>query len=232
MNITLCYRRVPGDLSSGLFVLNTEEPAVLENFENLSFIEMMKKLAGWLAVYLEAGAFVQRIDRPGLIAMRLPQDEVDLFRDDPAEAIRRRTFVPQTVHIGSEKVEAVNMVPPLLAGHDALVDCFGDVVFVRALGREVECACCGAWAPVNALQYRWAYNCQECGAYVEVIERPEGIPWAGIRVLDLLQHTSADRYFLPRGWNPHGKWITRNQLGDLFNQYNQEKESLSCKVIP
>lgn len=236
--IVLFYERVPVDLSTGSIMLITEDRAPfrsnpdrhLVDFHAFAYVPMLSLFAKYLLEYPEAHGAIQRIDRPGLIRIDLADDEVKLFREDPVEAIRRRTFETQVIHVGPEKIKApeetVSMVPPLDAGYDARVECFGDVVFLRVnKQKEVECACCGAWAKTLMLDNRFIYRC-ECGAWLTILDWKPDLRWAGVGVFDLLG-CKEEKYFLPRQWNTDGNWIARNKLGEMFLNYTEEKQKAS-----
>lgn len=232
--LTLAYRRVNGtELSTGAFLLSFSDGNVadLERFENLAYIDMMKKFAKHLTENPEAGAVIQRTDRPGLVALRMPDDEVALFRSDPAAAIRQRIIPPQVVHIGVDRAKAVEpalaVVPPLDAGYGALPEYFGDVVFARVRSRDgehrVECVCCGTWCSTSKIDAtRHSYQCIECTTRLPIADYKAEVGWAGFTVKDLLQ-LSATQFFLPRRWNVHGNWITRAELAEMYNNYVKEK---------
>lgn len=232
--LTLAYRRAEGELSTGAFLLvcgTSEEPLVLEHFTKIAYVDMMKKLAKYLQEYSEARAAFQRTDRAGLLPVYLASDELELFRSDPATAIRQRIFPPQVVHIGVDKRknEPRFAVPPLNAGYETLVHCFGDVVYARVKtsrddGLElVECVGCGAWCPTARIDAeRVAFRCVECATWMPLADFKPGLGWAGILVDDLLAY-GATQFFLPRQWNMHGNWIKRHDLVALYDNYKKEK---------
>lgn len=237
--VVLAYRRVPGDLSSGHIVLTDKEDSeVLRSFEGLDFKVMMREFAVELNARPDAAGAIQRTDRPGLAQIPLSQDEVDLFRRDPAEAIRQRTIPPQRIVIGIDKAAGPDRTVAqvvdtaqktvLEAGYDSLVQFFGDTVFARARKNdameEVECHVCGAWAPLHrSTTYNVidSYSCAECKTSLPIADY-SGAGWAGVYVTSLLG-LEAQMFFLPRRWNTHGNWITREELTKLYAEYNKEK---------
>jgi hypothetical protein len=240
--VILAYRRVSGDLSSGSILLSvgSSPPEVLCLFENLDFKVMMREFAIELNEHPDAGGAIQRTDRPGLVQIPLAQDEVDLFRHDPVEAIRRRTIPPQRVVVGIDRTADPDKTPDktvvqvrtpegavLEAGYNSLAQCFGDIVYARARLDDakpaVECHCCGSWA---LLEGRDSYTCRECNQKLPVAELVT--EWAGVRVSDLLQ-TDREVFFLPRAWNGYKNWATRSDLERRYNEYNKEKTS--CTTV-
>lgn len=226
--VTLAYRRVDGtELSTGAFILtHAGGVAYLENFESVAYVDMMKKLAKHLVANPDAGAAIQRIDRPGLVTLPLADDEVALFRTDPAEAIRQRMIPPQVVHIGVDKSRDA-VVHPLEAGYETFAECFGDVVYAkvktRSEGQQVECFCCGAWAPVQKINdTRHGYTCVECGAWFAFDDFQPEAGWSGVRTRILLD-VSTSQYFLPRRWNNGKNWISRTDLMNKYDDYLKEK---------
>lgn len=232
--VILAYRRVPGDLSSGQILLSdgNDTPLVLRPFESLDFKVMMREFAVCLLEHPAAGGAIQRIDRPGLTQIPLAQDEVDLFRTDPAEAIRQRTVPPQRVVIGIDRGvgpdrTVIQVVKPdgtvLEAGYDSLAQHFGEVVYARTRTKndkpEVECHCCGTWSVLEGK----SYTCWDCNQQFPVADLALESGWAGVAVRELLA-TGRELFFLPRQWS--GKnWVPRADLEKRFNEYNKEKTS-------
>lgn len=223
--LTLAYRHVGNELSTGCFFLAYDgetKTHVLEDFASLAYIDMMKRFAKYLAEHPAADAAIARTDRPGLAVMRLPDDEVALFRSDPATAIRARIFPPQVVHVGVDKSARQ---APLVAGYDTLVDAFGDVVYARCRRKnEVECVGCGNWSPTSKINdVRVAYRCVECGAWMPVDDFQPDAGWAGFKVTELLG-SGLTTFFLPRHWN-NQNWITKSELQTKYMNYKKEKST-------
>lgn len=232
--VVLAYRRVPGDLSSGSIMLavGAAPPEVLRPFENLDFKVMMREFAIELNAHPDAGGAIQRTDRPGLVQIPLAQDEVELFRRDPATAIRQRTIPPQRVIIGVDRgagpdKTVIQVRTPdgavLEAGYDSLAQCFGEVVYARARTKdgtpEVECHCCGTWSTIEGK----SYTCWDCNQQLAIADLALESGWAGVQVPALLA-TGRELFFLPRQWS--GKnWVPRAELEKRFNEYNKEKTS-------
>lgn len=229
--VVLSYLHAGRELSTGSVILWRgigTDATLLEKFEKATYVDMMKRFAKHVAEHPTAEGAIQRTDRPGLVLLRLPADEVALFRTDPVEAIRQRMFAPVVVHVGVDHQPAVE--PAVSAGLDAglttLSQYFGDLVYLRARKQasclpQVECVGCGRWADVTADEA--AVACPRCLISVPVVFTP-GSPWAGVKVTSLIA-IDIKRFFIPRRWNTQGNWITRGALTDLYNKYNKEKVS-------
>jgi hypothetical protein len=103
---------------------------------------------------------------------------------------------------------------PLRIGFDALAATFGDEVFIRRRGDQVECPCCGLWADIHiyALKPHRVSACRSmaCGVKLPIALRSDR--WASIETSSLLANPDRERFFFPREWNTHGPWITREDL--------------------
>lgn len=234
--LTLAYRHAGNELSTGAFYLLTPQGDagdVLERFEKLPYVEMMRRFAGHLIKHPDIDGAIQRTDRPGLALLRLPPDEVELFRRDPVEAIRQRIFAPQTVNVGIDKKKPVE--PALEAGYTTLVQHFGDMVFCRVrhfeereemFKHEVECPGCGKWEPfeLNEKKTKGRLECSHCHTFIDLDDAGENKNYAGIKVPSLFG-SKLQRFFLPRRWNKNGNWISRDNLRELHNKYMKEKAS-------
>ena len=218
--VVLLYKHVGKELSDGAITLTEGDRAsFLLEFKDFSYIQMMKSFAQILQQVPDAEAAIQRIDRPGLQPVVLPPDEVELFRTDPAAAIRQRCFPPQVIHIHREKTVTPAEVPVLSAGYEVLAEAFGNRVYTRAKDGEVECVACGEWSPVKD----GAYTCHDdCRVTIPLEDYRPNSGWACIATEALLA-SDRDLFFLPRRWNKNGNWISRADLETLYNKYMQEK---------
>jgi hypothetical protein len=228
--VTLSYRRVPGDLSSGVVILSSEEDVnyveILESFEGIDFVPLMKVFAKHLVLHPLAAGVFQRTDRAGLAPIRMGDEEAELFRKDLATAIQNRTFSARTINVGvGKKEEAINMVQPLTTGYEMRADFFGEVVFVRMKDGKLECPECGKWAHGVLEKDPNFYFCNDCGLLTHVEEKSSD--WAGIKVQGLTDST-IERLFLPRKWNKNGNWISRVELQQMLEAYLEEKAKVTC----
>lgn len=100
---------------------------------------------------------------------------------------------------------------------DEVANIFGDTVYCRMKGMDIECPFCGRWASTSG-SYRLDFTCTSCKHTVALQTRHEH--WAGIRLSDLLD-VEVPRYYLPRDWGPH-RWIWRIDLQGKYAQYKKE----------
>jgi len=220
--IILKYKRMDADKTVGMIVHKSSDKWEDEvvAFSAMGWVPMMTLFAKALQEYPEAGGTIQRTDREGLVPFHLGELELERFRTDPAGAIRAMTFTSSRV----VKTESVNAMQPVPAALDALVDIFGDVLWLRVFDTKggsyaVEC-------PVTA---------KSVLLNVSVLHLPDGQVlhftelnyasqgWAGVPTTELLLR-GYERYFLPRAWNPSGAWITWADLNSKNKDFEQERE--------
>lgn len=236
--LTLSYRHVGGELSTGALLLSDDVDVVevLENFENATYPHMLGRLAHHLKENPSALCFFLRTDRLGLSPMKLSEEETALFRTDPAAAIQARTVPPQVVHISVDKSQQLplpvtevdeSMVPLLVTGYAMRVDCFGEEVFSKARANgDVECPLCGRWGACGDRNGLLFY-CIKCDRCFEPSDYQAGEGWVGFSVEDLLK-SDASKFFLPRKWHQNGNWISRSELQKMLEEYLEEKEKVTC----
>jgi hypothetical protein len=244
VEVTLSYRRTPEDRSTG-DIKSNENGLVTEEgtFENLEFKRMMQKLASVLLCFPEeqpVGVVLQRTDREGLLPYKLDDKTVELLRKDTVAAIQAMeypTHSPSSTVRRVREERQLRIQPPIQVGHEALVDSFGDVVYFRVRGHELECPGCGFWGmftspglladPERAGQVfktifvcpkrckeRFAVTCEQALGYIDTEY--------------LLERTKLDRFYFPRAWNGGRSWISREGLQKKYDEYKKEKESTSC----
>ncbi len=244
VTVMLSYRRTAEDLSTG--DIKSDENGLTTDegtFENLEFKRMMQKLASVLLCFPEdqpVDVLLQRTDREGLLPYKLDAATVNLLRTDPVAAIQAMEY---PTHSPSGTVRRVreerqlHVLPPIQVGHEALADSFGDVLYFRVRGHELECPGCGFWGmftspglladPERAGQVfktifvcpkkckeRFAVTCQEKLGYVDTEF--------------LLERTKLDRFYFPRAWNGGRSWVSRESLQKKYDEYKAEKENVSC----
>lgn len=220
--IILKYKRMDADKTVGLIVHKSSEKWEDEvvAFSSMDWVPMMTLFAKALQEYPEAGGTIQRTDRAGLVPFHLGAIELERFRTDPAGAIRAMTFTSSRV----VKIESVNAMQPVPAALDALVDIFGDVLWLRVFDAQgssyaVEC-------PVTAKSVLLNVNVLHLpdGQVLYLIDQSymtQG--WAGVSTTEVLLR-GYERYFLPRAWNPSGAWITWADLNSKNKDFEQERE--------
>jgi hypothetical protein len=203
-------------------------------FSGKTFAQMMTLVHMRLVKLPKARLIMQRTERPGLMPVEVAPEDVELLRVDPVTYIRKHTVEPITVDMrGSrkgqhalargERVE-IPKSSGIRAGHDTIAEAFGEVVYARMRNNNVESPNDGRWVTLQTLE-SWLK-----AAPTEVVT-PE-LGWVGIRVADLLR-TQNSRFYLPREWNPHRSWITKEQLIELLEQFEEEKVALcqSAEVV-
>jgi hypothetical protein len=221
--LTLLYRREGADLSTGGFYTTdeTKHVIILVQFQRLTYGAMMRALATYIQSNDYSAVFTQRTDREMLPVQQMSAEEFELFKADPAAAIRRRIIPVQEVNLRDAQER-----PPLRAGLETLADAFGDNVYVRGRTRatenELECPGCGTWSVVNRKGRVPTFDCKKCRMGTTLVDfSPTGL-WVGITVEELFE-TGVEQFFLPRAWNTYGNWISRDNLNVLYLTYLKEK---------
>jgi hypothetical protein len=203
-------------------------------FSGKTFAQMMTLVHLRLVKLPEARLLMQRTERPGLMPVEVEPDKVELLRTDPVAYIKMHTVEPMTVDLRGPRQGQHALargehadIPKssgIRAGHDTIAEAFGAVVYARMRNNNVESPNDGRWVTLQVLE-GWLN-----ASPTEVIT-PE-LGWVGIRVADLLK-TQNSRFYLPREWNPHRSWITKEQLIELLEQFEEEKVALcqSAEVV-
>lgn len=217
-DVTMTYRRV-----------GTEYTGDIDGvpFEGKTFAAMMTIVHARLIEQPDSGLLVQRTERPGLMPVRVDPDKVELLRTDPAKYIQMHTMAPVTIDLSGGKKGKRGLargeqttIPKssgIRAGYDTIAEAFGEVVYARMRNNNVESPDTGRWVPLSVLE-NWLN-----ATPVEVVTPALG--WVGIRVSDLLR-TKSSRFYLPREWNPYRSWVTKEQLRELLEQFEEEKVAL------
>lgn len=221
-DLVVRYRRDVEETCTGEICLIWSDGSVpatlLLPFEALPFNKMMSHTSRILNERTVGRLSFERTDRPGLRPFVMDNPTVELLRTDPVAAIQAMT-VP-SIHIDLRKDKSVATSPPVFtAGYDTLAESFGDHVFVRVRGNEVECPGCGMWSPFAESGTLHCYK--KC--FLSVPARFVA-GWAAISVEALLS-LNLERYFLPRGWNKTLVFITHADLSALYDQWKKERTS-------
>lgn len=199
-----------GDAASG------EPGAVtLVAFEKAAFSLMFARLAEQVSGFVEReekiGVTIRRTDlsQP---ALRLDDETIFLLHADPVTVIRGLQPSPAKVFVRRADPASLS---PLRIGFDALAATFGDEVFIRRRGDQVECPCCGRWTDVRTAPEANRPSLSVCRSRACDITLPivlRGDRWASLTVSSLLAAPGRERFFFPREWNKSGPWITRKDL--------------------
>ena len=239
--VTLEYKRVEGtDVSTGRIMSNenglvTEEGA----FSGLDFKKMLMQLAGVMGHWpdeQEIEVKLERTDREGLTPYVLDPATVELIRKDPVAAVQAMQFPSSSPSGTVRRVQRERVLappPPIRAGHEALFDSFGDVVYFRVRAHELECPGCGFWGmfispgllndPERAGEVvKTAFVCpKKCKTRI-IVTCQQDLGY--VETEYLLKQTRLDRFYFPRAWNGGRSWVTRENLQKKYDEYRAEKE--------
>jgi len=228
VDLLITFRRV-GDHVVGSFAALTDGPAQeLAPFDDIPYEAMLTGAMRMLVARADiTGVVLQRTERAGIAPFRLDGETVRVMREDPDLALRVLTYPDQVRDL---RRAAPGDAPEgvLRVGYDALADTFGDRVCVRREGNKGECPACGRWGRLQPGADQLDLECTSVGCLFAVPVHAAGPRWWSVRVTDLLQSTLRPRFFLPRAWNTSGKYITRDALGVMLEQWHQEKRDLAC----
>jgi predicted RNA-binding Zn-ribbon protein involved in translation (DUF1610 family) len=126
---------------------------------------------------------------------------------------------------------------PIRAGHATLADAFGEVIYFRVRGHELECPGCGFWGMFTSpgllkdpdragTRFKTAFVCpKKCGERFIVSCEDS---WGYVHVEDLLKSSKLNAFYFPRTWNEGRPWVTRESLQQKYNEYKAEKEKVTC----
>lgn len=196
-------------------------------FEKVSFGLMVARLAEHVSVFVEKeekiGVTVRRSDlsQP---PMRLDEGTILMLHADPVAVIR--TLSPSPVKVLLRRVDPATL-SPLRIGYDALASTFGDELFIRRRGDQVECPCCGRWANIGVSTPNPASVCRSmaCGAKLPVALRSDR--WASLAITSLLVDPDREKFFFPREWNKPGPWVTREDLEKHNRDWSKIKKEFA-----
>lgn len=205
-NLRLTYSRVGGKELSGEWELPTGE---VRPFEGFTYEATMRATGELLQAYPEARLVIKRVEAP--YEMTLPVAVEGLLRNDFDQAMEVLNPPPQRVVVAPIRRQ---VKVGLRHGHDTLADAFGEEVYVSRRDGLVESPFTGRWEPETG-----AHNLV---ASVAVPGPPE---WMILSV-ELLLRVDAERYWLPRRWNPGEGWVTKEDLSAMLNTYKKEKANV------
>jgi hypothetical protein len=244
--VTLEYRRVGTTLLSEGRIISDENGLLTEDglpLVDASFRDLLKALARALETFekdVPVEVYFQRTDREGLLPYKLDEATVKLLREDPVAAIQALeypTHSPSSTIERVRKEREVQTIQPIAAGHTALADSFGDVVYFKVRAHELECPGCGFWGMYTTPGLlsdkdragevmKTAFVCpKKCKTrFIVTCDRA----WGYVDVKYLLEQTKLDAFYFPRAWNEGRPWVSRETLTKMFNEYEKSKESASC----
>lgn len=231
-DIVLSYRRIGETYTGVLQVPETEDSRVV--FENKTYSEIMLETYRWLVQYPDAGLVIQRTEREGLMPIQLAPDMLELLRADPVRYIRMHSIAPRTIDLrsGSKRTSAlvagekydIPKTTGLRAGCDTMAAAFGETIYLRMNNKLIEHPATGRWVSfVEVERFIGTHNVE-----LLITNDERGAGWATTPLKDLLA-TAASKFYLPREWNTHGSWITREQLNEMCEHFIDEKGVLLCR---
>jgi hypothetical protein len=247
--IILSYKRDDGSepTSTGTIVAKygvMEDLGDVVSFVKVPFDRMIAKLSDALRIFdddaITVGrveVFLERTDREGLLPYKLDMETALLIRNDPVAAVAAMTYTtasPSTAMRRAKQRDVPIMPAPVRVGTDVMSDAFGDDIYFRVKGHELECPGCGFWSPfttpgllkdperVGSI-FSTIFVCQKkCRARfaIRCWER-----WGTVSVEYLLNETKLDAFYFPRPWNSPKSWVTREELQTKYKAYQKEIES-------
>ncbi len=251
--ILLSYRRHPElvddeHLFSGSLELYTPSGSRLEllPFEQLSFNKMLSRVSEHLRQNPDAQVVLTRLEQTALRPIQLGEETRVLLRDDPVTAIR-------TMNVQAGQAPPTDQHRPVLrSAYDTLAEAFGLHLYVRMHTGYIEDPLTGKtaslafghksgwrirgegdswtnWLPISLPELEGqtvAFSADDDKAAQELAGQLARCKWAVISIFDLLERPG-NKFFLPRLWNSHGQWITRQALNERLDKYNQEKAQAS-----
>lgn len=230
--ILIEYQR-DGTTYSGTLSRPSREPSTTEetlHFTGWEFRKIIRELHVWMVAHPNKDMIWVRRDIPPHTPYKLEEDLVQLIHVDPVRAVRAMSPAPVRVHIRDEV--AVTEHQAVRVGHDVIADAFGDWVYVTATpdARTASCLCCGKDAAVKDSEPGSdpVITCERCG--MRVWAHRTGNPrWLRVSTEALL-HFGWGRYFIPRGWNPHGQWISAAELAAMYDTFKKERKECSQAI--
>jgi hypothetical protein len=244
--VTLEYKRDEGAVTSTGRLLSNDNGLITEEgspFTSVEFPVMLGLLCDALGNWPpedEVAVVLQRTDRAGLLPYTLDKKTVTLLRTDREAGIKSfDAYVqsPSTSVQRTQEERVKRVAAPIRAGQATLADSFGDQLFFRVRAHELECPGCGFWGmfispgllkdPERAgTVVKTAFVCpKKCKARVIVTCDEK---WGYVDTKYLLDQTTLQAFFFPRGWNEGHPWVSRESLQQKYDEYKTAKEQLPC----
>lgn len=202
----------------------------VSEFEKVTFALMLARLAEQVSCFGERdekiGVTMRRSDlsQP---AVRLDDETIMRLYVDPVSVIRSMSLAPTKIFLRRQDPSTTS---PLRVGYDAIAATFGDEVYIRRRGDQVECPCCGRWANVGhstpdpSLITASICRSGACRAKLAITLRSDR--WASIAVTSLLANPDREKFFLPRDWTP-SPWVTREDLEKKYRDWTKTKQEFA-----
>lgn len=240
VTVTLEYARVGNSMWSSGKILSDENGTVTEEglpFE-CNFHDMMVAVCNTLKHWTEEPEMrvvLKRTDHPNLNPYVLNKEMVDLMRKDSEAAAATFEF---PTHTPSDAVRRAaqaqrSTIPTLVVGSDIAADAFGDNLYFKVRGHELECPGCGFWGMYispGLLSHedragecvKCIFGCsKKCHARFVVTCMDK---WGFVSTEYLLDHTKLGGFYFPRAWNEGKPWVSRESLQKRYDEYLAEKE--------
>jgi hypothetical protein len=239
--IKLSYKRDSGTTDSTGSIAVIDSVGTLHvgihpvNFEHVDFQSMLKLLCKEIAAQPaeeELAVWFHRTDREGLLPYRLDKSTVELLRTDPVAGIASFMYPTQSPSVIEQQLNQVPIPPPLVrVGDDMLAQSFGEVLFFRVRGHELECPGCGFWGMYTTpgllaagdregREFKTIFACKKKCQQRFVVNCLE--KWGSVSTYYLLNNTTLEEFYFPREWNEGRSWVDRATLKILYEEFKKE----------
>lgn len=248
VEVTLEYKRASsaaGCTTSTGRVLSKEGGLITEegDFSSLPFADMLTKLHQATKNWPDEEPIeiiILRTDRDGLMPYKLDPATVQLIRTDPAAAAAALSVPDRSPSGEVRRAKEANVpivMPPLKVGDDVMADAFGDQLYFKVRGHELECPGCGFWGMFTSpgllndpdragSSFKTTFVCgKRCGCERFIVTCNKS--WGYVDTSYLLERTKLAAFYFPRAWNGGRPWVTRDALQRMYQQFKQEKEHAS-----
>jgi hypothetical protein len=245
VEVTLEYRRVDGTRLSTGRLLSKDGGLVTEEgeFKEVEFSTMLVLLSSVTKHWPDEDPIdilLARTDHDGMTPYKLDPATVHLIRTDPAAASQALSVPDRSPSGEARKVHDATVpivMPPLKVGDDVLCDAFGDQLYFKVRGHELECPGCGFWGVFttpgllndpdrSGASFKTIFVCKKRCACPRIVVTCNK-EWGYVDTSYLLEHTKLAAFYFPRAWNGGRPWVTREVLQQKFDQYKEEKEHAS-----
>lgn len=214
-DVVLAYYR-----EGARYVGHVELPEGLQShFDTTEYAQMLQVARDVIGMYAGSGLVLQRTDRPGLLPVKLSEEQFKLLVDDFSAYIAANTIPSRIVNSDRPRTRASALTAKYIipsgidAGYATLGQVLGDDVYFRRRADKVEHPVTGRWVTLEVLQQ------------ILPEAKVASTEWVKVPTAELLR-LATPRFYLPRAWNVEGRWILHETLRRLFNQYKEEKSNV------
>ena len=167
----------------------------------------------------------QRTEREDISPVELGERLMQLLKDDPLSAYRAMLYEPSPMNRSSTGCPSVP---------------FDERVYLQMVNGTIEDPETGkmlslAYGPSHGWRIRREDNHSAQWIPIELVDSsPDGTPfaervafaqWATVAIHDLLAQ-NFEKYYIPRGWNTKGPWISHNDLKNRLEQHLAGKKKI------